>query len=133
MINDATSTVDPIDAVRPRVALACIATSFSGDPLDKAVGNWKVWSSKIRDNLAICGLGGHIKELKAGTTRSNTRPRYPPACYDNRITNDATKLTQRHKPVTFQKFLTPASLCTNKPFLARFASSCTAQPLIRSW
>lgn len=43
-------TVDPNDSVRPRVALARIGTTFNGDPLDKTVGNWKVW------------LGSYIKE-----------------------------------------------------------------------
>lgn len=42
--------VDPNDSVRPRVALARIGTTFNGDPLDKTVGNWKVW------------LGSYIKE-----------------------------------------------------------------------
>jgi hypothetical protein len=68
MAQESAPTVDPTNAICPRVALAYIGTSFSSDLLDKTVGNWKVWSSKICDNLAICRLGGHIKELGAGTT-----------------------------------------------------------------
>ena len=89
MTGEAPATVDPTDAVRPRVALARISTNFSGDPLDKTVGNWKVWSSKIRDNLAICGLASHIKELKTGTTRPIPDATTHPVAHDNWNTNDA--------------------------------------------
>jgi hypothetical protein len=82
-------TVDPSDAIRPRVALARISTNFTGDPLDKTVGNWKTWSSKIRDNLAICGLGGHIKELKGGEKRPIPDSLTQPVTHDNWTTNDA--------------------------------------------
>jgi len=79
--------VDPSDTIHPRVTLARISTNFSGDPLDKTVGNWKTWSSKIHDNLAICGLGNHIKEIKAGSTiilDANVQP----IAHDNWNTND---------------------------------------------
>ena len=78
------SNVDPSDCVRPRIALARISTTFNGDPLDKTVGNWKVWSSKMKDHLAICGLGGHIKEK-----RSIPDPAIYPVANENWKTNDA--------------------------------------------
>jgi hypothetical protein len=67
MVKESPPTLDPTDAVRPCISVARISTSFSGEPLDKTVRNWKTWSSKICDNLAICGLGNHIKEVKAGS------------------------------------------------------------------
>jgi len=78
------SNVDSRDSVRPRVALARISTTFNGDPLDKTVGNWKVWSSKMKNNLAICGLEGHIKEK-----RSIPDPAIHPVANGNWQTNDA--------------------------------------------
>jgi len=73
--------------MNPQQNLVRISTSFSGDPLDKTAGNWKVWSSKICDNLAICGLGAHIKEIKKGT-RPIPDPKTHPVAYDNWTTND---------------------------------------------
>jgi len=80
--------VDPSDAIRPRIALARISTNFTSDLLDKTVGNWKTWSSRIRDNLAICGLGGHIKELKEGEKRPIPDSLTQPVAHDNWNTND---------------------------------------------
>src|SRR6266567_6488210 len=82
-----TPTVDPNNVLRPCITVACIHTNFSGDPLDKTVGNWKTWSSKICDNLSICGLGNHIKEIKAGSAiipDADTQP----IAHDNWHTND---------------------------------------------
>ena len=80
-------SIDPNDTLCPHVTIAHISTSFSGDPLDKTVGNWKVWSSKIHDNLAICRLGNHIKELLKGSTIILDATAQPIA-YDNWNTND---------------------------------------------
>ena len=68
MAGELPTTVDPNNALHPCIAVAHISTSFSSNPLDKTVGNWKTWNSKIQDNLTICGLGNHIKEIKAGST-----------------------------------------------------------------
>ena len=88
MTKETSTIVDPTDAVCPWIALAHISTSFSGDLLNKTVGNWKIWSSKIHDNLAICGLGAHIKEIKEGT-HPILDPNTHPVAYDNWTMNDS--------------------------------------------
>jgi len=80
-------SVDPNNVLRPRITVACISTNFSGDPLNKTVGNWKVWSSMIRDNLAMCGLGNYIKDLPKDSTIILDAA-VQPIAFDNWTTND---------------------------------------------
>lgn len=77
-------TVDLNDSVCPRVSLVCIGTTFNGNPLDKTVGNWKAWSIKMRNNLAIFGLGNYIQE---GTSAPDAA--IYPIANENWRTNDA--------------------------------------------
>jgi len=80
-------SVDPNDALCPRITVARISTNFSSDPLDKTIGNWKVWSSMIRDNLAMCGLGNYIKDLPKDSTIIPDAA-VQPIAFDNWTTND---------------------------------------------
>ena len=80
-------SIDPNDVLCPYVTIAHISANFSSDPLDKTVRSWKVWSSKICDNLAICGLGNHIKELLKGSTIIPDTA-VQPIAHDNWNTND---------------------------------------------
>ena len=92
MTKETSTIVDPTDAVCPQIALACISTSFSGVLLNKTIRNWKIWSSRIHDNLAICGLGAHIKEIKEGTCPI-LDPKTHPVAYNNWTTNDGMART----------------------------------------
>ena len=86
-VDTSSTTVDLNNALCPCVTIVHISTNFSGNPLNKTVGNWKTWSSKIHDNLTICGLGNHIKEIKVGSTiilDANVQP----IAHNNWNTND---------------------------------------------
>ncbi|KAF9471718.1 hypothetical protein BDN70DRAFT_938746 [Pholiota conissans] len=53
-------TVDPNDALKPVVSEKRITFTFTGDKLDKTKANWKDWSSHIREDLEMLGLGIHL-------------------------------------------------------------------------
>ncbi|KAF8965616.1 hypothetical protein BDZ97DRAFT_1918168 [Flammula alnicola] len=85
MAPSSTSSPDPNDAIKPYITTQRISFTFTGDALDKTVGNWKIWSSNIRDDLDMSGLGSHIDDAPLSTPPDAATH---PNAFRNWTTND---------------------------------------------
>ncbi|KAF8974781.1 hypothetical protein BDZ97DRAFT_1751500 [Flammula alnicola] len=85
MAPSSTSPPDPNNAIKPYIAAQRISFTFNGDTLDKTIGNWKAWSSNIRDDLDMSGLGSHIDNVPLSTPPDAATH---PNAFRNWTTND---------------------------------------------